>query len=119
MAATKGKKVFSAETKNKKKVEDLEPIVFDFYGEDLTALSWVPGLTTLNYLEGISNDEDNSAQLRAVNYYIKESFDKENYAKFQKVANDPKNGIELEEIMEVLSYITSERSSRPLKDSSQ
>lgn len=104
-------------TEKKGKVSDLEPIVFEYYGENLTAKAFVPGLATLKYLEGISSDSS-SDQLKAVRYYLEVSFDAENKDKFEKVADEEENGIELGDLIELMGWLVEERSNRPLTDSS-
>lgn len=110
-------KLKSFSNSKKKDVSALEPIVFDYYGEEVTALSFVPGRITLQYLEGISSD-DSSEQLKAVRFYLEKSFDKANLTKFNKTADNPENAVELEDLVEVMGYLAEERANRSFKESS-
>lgn len=110
-------KIKSFSNSKNKDVASLEPIVFDYYGEEITALSFVPGRVTLQYLEGISSDEG-SDQLKAVRFYLEKSFDKENLNKFNKIADTPENAVELEDLVDVMGFLAEERSNRSFKESS-
>lgn len=110
-------KIKSFSNSKNKDVKSLAPIEFEFYGETVNALPFVPGRTTLQYLEGISSDES-SEQLKAIRFYLEKSFDKANLAKFNKAADEPENAVEIEELVEVMGYLAEERANRSFKESS-
>lgn len=101
-----GKTVRAFEKKtNAKKL----PIEFTLRGEPLVALPNISGLVTLDYVAGASSD-DNGDQFGAVKLYLDKSFDDENLAKFRKIAEDPAQDVDLDELTEIMSFLIEARS---------
>lgn len=99
----------------KKTAAEKKPIEFDIVGESLKALPNVSGIVTIEYLEGL-NSENSRDQLHAVKQYLQESFDDENREKFNKIIRDTSNDIDLDVLMEIMSWLVEQRASRPLED---
>jgi hypothetical protein len=91
----------------------------DKHAVEVEALGTIDGLTTLKFAKGTSS-EDTSEILAAVELYLDKSFDTENRKKFEKAVAVPENGIELDDIMEIFSWLATERSgAEDLADSSE
>lgn len=97
-------------------VEAAEPIEFKLGGETFFAYGEVPGAVLLDFVES-SKGDDPSETAKAINSYLKNSMDEENYKKFHTVTHDPKKKIKIETLSEVVGHLISERTSRPTEAS--
>lgn len=113
--ATSARKSFTA---SKKSADKKKLIEFDFVGETIKALPNVSGIITLEYLEGIQSDDDKD-RAKAIRIYLENSFDKENLAKFNRIAKNPDNDIDLDVLLELLQWLMEKRADRPLEESSE
>lgn len=93
----------------KKDVAD--PIKFEIADVELEALREIPVLSFLEFAELMSEDDDgDNNKVKAINMYIKDSFDTANYKKFKNVSSRPDVALSTEELMEIVQFLIEERS---------
>lgn len=111
MAATTPKKrhrSFSAS----KRTEELEPITFDLEGEEFTALPKIPGAYLLDFMAEAG--DDGTAAAGAILPFIEKALGEDEWARFEKVINDPDIAVEIETLVEIVGYLVeSYADSRP------
>ena len=88
-----------------------DPIKFEIADVELEALRDVPALAFLEFAELLSADGDDEGgnRVKAVNLYIKASFDSVNYKKFKNVTSRPDVSFSNDELMEVVQFLIEER----------
>lgn len=93
------------------KKDAAEPIKFEIADVELEALRDIPVLSFLEFAELMSDDaEGENTKVRAINMYIKDSFDAANFKKFKNVTARPDVAMSTEELMEVVQFLIEERS---------
>lgn len=99
--------------------KDVAPIKFEVGDVELEAFPTVDGWTTLQFVKGITG-EDPGANMAAVETYLEHSFDDANLKKFIEAIRDPKNGFNMDDVSEIMSWLFQERSGdKDLAESSQ
>ena len=99
-----------------KKADKVEPIEFEFYGEVIQAKRYVPIDEFLIFAEKMQSDEDGD-KLSAINKYLDISFDAANKKKWKAVLADESVHPSMDELMEVINFLTTERTANPTKES--
>lgn len=102
--AEKTTKIFKGSGK-----KDAKPIQLPLTEGTIEAHPTVSGMVTLRFLEGIGSD-DSATQLTAIRVYLDNSFDDENKKKFMDIVEDAKNGYELSDLAEIMSWLVEKRS---------
>lgn len=97
-----------------------EPILFEFWGETLSAKPRIQGAVILDFI-GASSDaeEDGSALTRRILPFFKSALTKESYETFSEIIRSDDKIVEVEELMDVLSWLISEYTNRPTDGSAE
>lgn len=113
------RKMKSFSNSNKKKKG--EPIPFEIEGsartEQFVANPSVPGAVLLELIG--SSESDGAESAKSITTYLKSSMSKAEFKKFDNFIKDPENEVELDTLVEVVSYLIEEQSSRPTEASTE
>lgn len=96
------------------------PIEFEFWGDILTARPKIQGAVILDFI-GASSDaeEDSSALTRRILPFFKSALTEESWETFNKTIRSPDKIVEVDELMDVLSWLISEYTNRPTNGSAE
>lgn len=85
-----------------------KPIILPLEEGEIEAYPAVSGMVTLKFLQGIGSEET-SVQMAAIQLYLENSFDDEPKAEFLKIVENPKNGYDLSDLAEIMSWLVEQR----------
>lgn len=104
---------------SKKSNVSKEPIQFILEDQEFFARPEVPGAVLLRFMAAASQD-DGAGAVTVVLPFFEKALEPESHERFEKLINDPDVNVELETLMEVLSWlIESYSNARPTKTSEQ
>lgn len=88
--------------------KNAKPILLPLEEGKIEAYPAVSGMVTLKFLQGIGS-EVAATQMSAIQLYLENSFDDEPKAEFLKIVEDPKNGYDLSDLAEIMSWLVEQR----------
>ncbi len=98
------------------KIEELEPVTFDLYGETFNCYKQIHGVTLLRFVKE-ANSEDGSRATDAMLSIFERVLPNEEYVRFETLCNDPDTVVPVDTLGEIIGWLMEVYSERPTKQS--
>lgn len=89
-----------------------EPIEFEVYDQTFTAVPTLPGIALLSFMSALDNRADGESENQAnarimaeIVPFFEAALEEESYKRFMKVASNPETPLEIEDLVEIISYL--------------
>lgn len=98
------------------KVDELEPVSFDLYGETFNCYKQIHGVTLLTFVKRASSEEGSEATEAMLDIF-KRVLPAEEYERFYALCDSPDTVVPVETLGEIISWLLEVYSGRPTEQS--